>query len=467
MRILTLFIFLLLTLFCFGQEHTFRKYVATFNVSTSGANYTLLLADNNEFLIYGNGCQRDVIYPLHVYYGKYTENHDTLDFYFSSLDSILIKSNYRWDNKLLFCGDTIFLWEEINTYDSFKYSLCIKKEDRIKFENTDLKGKAFFLINEHPAKYSFSIKGSLPISLQNYVRSLQFSLKRLTDDICIAYYTDINSSLNVMGIRNYFYNQDDNIDLFSLNLTNYVANSNLFIYTDKRFDNFIPVMVDVDLLLTDSINKIVLELTGNHDLNWKYLTRSAYPGIPSVKPDYMFLNEFGQTISIAEERQKLKRKIIKKDISYTDAYKTLIKSRCFDNKKFDFIITDSLPTEPEIVFSISNTFSLNTLSEIYYSFYSVPDSFFMDKKVRRQFVKDKSKAQICISNAGFNKNKTLCFLSVQNIDNTTVKKEILVFERRINEYVLTGKIVDGKYVDMLEGKESDYFPDMRNYRLFY
>ncbi len=467
MRILILNTFLLITIFCFGQEHTVLKYKALFRYPSFQKNYTLLLADNSEFYLYGYGSNYDAIYPTRVFYGKYLENHDTLEFYFAPLDSIIIESNNGWENKFIFCGDTFFIWDKINTNDSFKYSYCIKREDRVEFENTDLIGNIFFLVNEQPANYSFSIKGSLPISFRDYVKSLQFSLKEITNDVCIAYYTDMKSSLVIKKPEDYFYNQDYCLDLFSLNLEDYFTNPDLFFYMDKRFDNFIPVIIDVDSLLTNSTNEIVLKLTDKHNVKWKYLTKNYYPNIPSVNSEYLGLNEFGQPINILGEGQKLKRKIIKKDISYSEAYKILIKSRYFNNKNFDLVIKDSLPTEPEIIFSLSNTFTINILSQIYCSFYSVPDSLFIDKKIKRQFVQNKSKAQINISNAGFNRNKTICFLPIEDITVTPTKKEILVFERRLNEFLLTGKIVDGNYSEMLEDKKSIYYPDMRNFRLFY
>ena len=88
----------------------------------------------------------DMIYPLEVYYGDYKMQNDSVQFNCIPLDSIIIETNKGWNNKLLFCGDTLTMWDDLRGLKkSFTYASCIKKGDEIVFETSGLKNNVFCL----------------------------------------------------------------------------------------------------------------------------------------------------------------------------------------------------------------------------------------------------------------------------------------------------------------------------------
>ena len=312
----------------------------------------------------------------------------------------------------------------------------------------------------------------LPCEFKNYVKTLKFPVDSLLKDVCFAQFTGENRSVEIeYGLGDYFLHHGGGVDSFSVSLTNYASKSYVFFYFDKLYSNFYPVKIDVDSLSADTINEIVLKYTIGHDIKWKYLTRNlptiGYT-IPEIKSECLTVNEYGKRIDFNNEKQKLKTRILKKEaISYTDACRMLLKSGYFNKKKYSIIQNDSLPPESKVIFNLLQTFTLNALVDIYNSYYDAGNSMFESEKSQQHTSGKKSQTDFYISKAGFNKDKTICFLPIQQTNEMSNRKTILIFERRLNEFVLTGKVAEGKYYDALEGNECEYYPDMRNYRLFY
>ncbi len=467
MKTYTPILFLTACLSSFSQQTDIAKYESIYNTRDSKLRYVLYLTGNNEFFMYGGGSyQWDMTYPIKAFYGNYKEHKDTLYFDFLPLDSILLETDNGFYNKLAFYGDTI--WVEKQKEYTPGLSSCVKKNNKIIFTSLDksfLRNKVFVQTGK-PLNYSFSIKGKLPVELQQYASPPGFSFENVPIDIYMAQYPVSKSSIDITSLDNVA------LDSFSVFLTDYKETSHVLFYTDKLYDVFAPVIVSPDSFTTNGVNKITLQYVKHHHVNWEYLNKnipSHWPAPKKVKEECLTLDKYGRFINFNDEKNKLKQKILKRysDISYGEAYKTLIKSGYFSNKRPVLLLKDSLPNRAVAIYNYLNIFTINDLAAIYSSYYDIPDSVFTDKQIKGHLSGNGSKIVYYISKAGFNADKTICFLPVQESDGGQNDNVVLVFERRLNEYVPTGRIENGTYLDNLQGEVCGYYPDFRNYRLFY
>jgi hypothetical protein len=467
MKAFTPIIFLMISLSGFSQGTDIVQYESIYKIRGSSLHYVLYLTGTHEFFLYGGGTyQWDKVYPITAFYGKYRGYNDTLYFDFLPLDSILLETDHGFYNKLAFYGDTI--WVEKQKGSSPDFSTCIKKGNKIIFPS-----QGFFRNNNQvfsktgkPVSYTFSIQGKLPVELQQYVSNPGFSFENMPIDIYMAQYPVSKSSIDITSLDNVA------LDSFSVFLTDYRETSHVLFYTDKLYDVFAPAIVSPDSFTTNGVNQITLQYVKQHHVEWKYLNKnipSHWPLPPKAKKECLTLDEYGRVIDFNNEKYKLKQKILKRhsSISYIEAYKTLIKSGYFSDKRPVLLLKDSLPNKATAIYNYLNIFTISDLAAIYSSYYNIPGTVFIDKQIKKHLSGKGLKTGCYISKAGFNADKTICFLPVQESDGEQDDNVVLVFERRLNEYVLTGRIENGTYLDDLQGGACEYYPDFRNYRLFY
>ncbi len=454
----------------FSQENKITIYKSIYRTLDSSLEYSLILSDNNEFLIYGGGTyQWDMLYPTNAFYGTYTEHNDTLSLNYLPLDSILIDTDKGFYNKLAFYQDTI--WLEKQKEYSGNLEFCIKKNNSITFSHSltgwfPTRKNLVFTKAERPISYSFSIKGQLPSEFSQYVSTSEFSFQSTSADIYIAHYPVSMSSMDIKHIAN------STLDTFPVTLTNYTDTSYVFVYSDKLFNKFAPQKIRLDSLSSCQINNIKLQYANRLEVDWKYLNKnisSHWPNPQQIENDCLAMDEYGNRVDFDKQMKKLRQKIFKKysDISYVEAYKTLLKSDYFDKKKVSFLESDSLPSEAVTIFNMLEIFGIANLAEMYGSFYNTSDSIFKNPRIQKCAKVDNSNVPFYISKAGFTKDRTICFIQIKTRGNEGFEKNVLVFERRLSQYVLTGIIEKGTYHDELPNRKCDYFEDMRNYRLFY
>lgn len=465
MKIYTSILFLTISLLGFSQQTDIVKYESIYNTLDSKLHYVLYLTGTNEFFLYGGGrYQWDMLYPVKAFYGNYKENNDTLYFDFLPPDSLVLETDNGFYNKIAFYGDTI--WVEHQKEYNPGFSSCVKRNNKIFFtasEKSILRNKVFVQTNT-PLKYSFSIKGKLPVEFQHFASHPFFSFENTPVDIYMAQYPVSESSINVIQL------DSAALDSFSIQLTNYAETSEVFIYCNKFFDVFTPIKVDLNSLSTDEVNEITLQYVNQHNFDWKYLNRYIplhWPALQNIEEDCLTLNKYGRVVNFNLEKNKLKQKILNRhsESSYIEAYIMLIKSGYFKNMRTGIRIRDSLPVESTSIFKLLNTFTINDLGAIYNSYYTTSGSMLENKKIKKILSSDKP--DLFISKAAFNAEKSICFLPVQQSNSNQKDDIILVFELRLNEYILTGKIEKGIYTDNLQGEECEYYTDFRNFRLFY
>lgn len=469
-------IFILIVNIAYSQPIKIDKYISVFDGSRYYFGYHLYLSESNRFLLYGRGSGSDAIEPTTIYYGTYSEKQDSLYFISYPKDSLFIYYFAPDIYEILFCNDTITISDTfVSISNDIKEFKSNRKENCIIFDSKDLRNNVFYR-DLGSVDYSFCIKGILPEYFSEFVNSIEFSLEKFHDDLSIVHFKDDykRDYKRTYEGRNRFnkYHQQS-LDSFSISFNDLGENAKLFFYLDKipehLYDRLLPVEIDINKLSKDKINNVFFDCVNGNKIRWEEIIKNSYYYKNQRPQEGDCLDPMinGIRVNVDKQQERLKKKLLnQKEISYQQAYLRLISSSFFDNKRIDFVSNDSLPANPNDVFELINIVDHARLYDIYNSYYTSKDSVINSKKIQKRFNKKKNKSIYYISPAGFNKDKTICFIScrAKNSDNPS---EILVFEKRLHEYILTGKITNGIYADELIGNKCEYFEDMRNRRLFY
>lgn len=427
--------------------------------------YSLFLSKENKFLFVDYGGSRlDMIFPSSFSYGNFQRRNDSLFFEFSK-DSVFFKDGIKPWKEVSFCSYRS-LHDRFDE-NGFTYRSCVIKNDWLtinEFSFSPYKQKSTIHLSKYQQEqFSFSLIGKLPERFEKCLRSAYFSLDSLKRDVQMSLFSELDTISSLESIN---LGEMRTLDTFMSTLR-VTPKHKIVLRINSKSVSFLPIERNYYDLKRDDVNRFVLQVTDKHNSKWDFLNPKANEcwiihSVPYVEPHIVIRDIWGNIIDIEKEKAKLIRKILHETASetYEDALKILLKSEFFRKNKenITFTVESNLPDNAYAIFKLFNHFSINCIGEIYENFYNHTNdldyySIHSEKKGIHKFQ---------LSRPGFNSSKTVCFLNCKLDDSI---EQILVFERRLKHFVMTGKIIRGMY-NPIPMDKNEYFPDFRNWHLF-